>query len=212
MKFPDRLDGKQPALLDIGDIIRAFFQIGGDVRGKQDGNALLCQLQKDLQQLLAGDGVQPAGRLVQDQQPGMVGKGQRQMELDFHSLGKLQQPLALLQLEPLQVPAVSRVIPLAVKGGRHGGDLPDTPALVVADAAGRVADLLFDLLLVRGKIYAEVANFTAIGMHQPQNGFEGRCFAGAVAADKSHDPSALQTKAHILQGKCRITFLQTADL
>ena len=73
------------------------------------------------------------------------------------------------------------------------------PALVVADAAGRVADLLFDLLLVRGKIYAEVANFTAIGMHQPQNGFEGRCFAGAVAADKSQRFALVNGQIHAVQ-------------
>ena len=52
-------------LLDIGQIRGALFDIFGDVRGKQNGDAFVRQREKDLQELVSGNRVKTAGRLIQ---------------------------------------------------------------------------------------------------------------------------------------------------
>ena len=52
----------------VYDVVGAFFQVGGDMRGKQDADAfVLGKLEKDLQQFVPGNGIQPAGGFVQHQ-------------------------------------------------------------------------------------------------------------------------------------------------
>ena len=45
------------AFLDVNNIVGTFIQIGGDVRGEQNGFALVTEGQEDIQQLIPGDGV-----------------------------------------------------------------------------------------------------------------------------------------------------------
>ena len=160
--------------------------------GKQDSHALLLQPQENFQQLLAGNGVQPAGGLIQKQQLGMVRKSQRQQEFDLHALAELPQALALIQRKAPQIIPVGGIIPAGIEGGRHAGDLSDPAALIVAGAPRRVADLLLDPLFILGKGQPKVADLPGIGVDQPQDGFESGGFTGAIAADKAHNAACLQ--------------------
>ena len=58
---------------DVDDIVRALFQIGGDVRGEEDGDAVLLELGENAEELVPREGIQAAGRLVEDQDLRPVG-------------------------------------------------------------------------------------------------------------------------------------------
>nr|WP_249367665.1 MULTISPECIES: hypothetical protein [unclassified Actinomyces] len=63
----------------VGDAL----QVGGDVGGQQDAAPLLDEeLAQDVEDLEPCDRVQARGRLVQDEEVGLVGEGQGQLELD----------------------------------------------------------------------------------------------------------------------------------
>ena len=78
---------KDPAILDVGDVVGAPVQVGSDVGGKQNGAAFrFHDVPEDARQLLPGYRVQAGGRLVQDEQAGMVGQGQRQQLFHLHAV------------------------------------------------------------------------------------------------------------------------------
>ena len=56
---------KQLAAVDVGDVVGDALQIGGDVRRKQNAVlAVLDVLRQNVQQFVAGNGVETARRLV----------------------------------------------------------------------------------------------------------------------------------------------------
>src|SRR5699024_1731000 len=69
------------AVQQEGDLVGDLLQITGDVGGKQDGAVILLhKLQKQIENLLPCDGVQPAGDLVQHQQLRVMGQGGGQVQ------------------------------------------------------------------------------------------------------------------------------------
>ena len=73
--------------MNIGDIVGTPVQIRGDMGGKQDGAAFrFHDVPEDVRQLLPGYRVQAGGRLIQDEQFGVVGQGQRQQVFHLHAV------------------------------------------------------------------------------------------------------------------------------
>ena len=90
-------------LSDIGDRIGTFVQIGGDVGGEQNGNALSGQIAEYLQKRFSGYRVQPTGGLIQYQQLCPMGKRNGQIQLYPHSLRKLRRRFLGIQIKELGV-------------------------------------------------------------------------------------------------------------
>ena len=68
-----RLGSEDPPVLYVSDRVGALIQVGRDVRGEENGYSFSAQDVKDVQKLVAGDGIQTAGGLVEDEQFRPVG-------------------------------------------------------------------------------------------------------------------------------------------
>ena len=106
---------------------------------------VLDKLPEHVQNILPHHRIQPAGRLVQDEQLGMVREGDGDAELGVHPLGEGFEGLILGQLEPCQVSLVDFLIPLGVGGSGDVADLGGGQGLVKAPLVKDHADVLFQL-------------------------------------------------------------------
>jgi hypothetical protein len=89
-----------PARVDDSDVVGDAFQVRGDVGREQHRRVATGDvLGEDIEQVVAGDRVQPRGRLVQDEQPGVMREGRGQHQHQAH---------AVRELGALSCPAVAR--------------------------------------------------------------------------------------------------------
>ena len=106
--------GRDAAMLDVCDRIRAGVKVRGNVRGEEDRHALLlAERPERVQQLVTRDGVKAGRRLVEDQQLRPVRHGGRQLILDLHALRQLADALALVERK---LPDEARVAPSSPPG------------------------------------------------------------------------------------------------
>ena len=81
---------EQPAALDDAHRVRDGLYVGEQVGGEEDGAALRSDIADEhLQKGAAGDGVEPRGRLVQDQELRVAAERQAELELGLLALGEL---------------------------------------------------------------------------------------------------------------------------
>ena len=204
------LDG---AVLDEGDVAGAFLQIRGDVGGEQHaamsigGNA-----PQQLRQLVTGYRVQPAGGLIQDQQPGIVAQGQSDHVLYPHAGRQLIHPLLLVNAEQIQVVTVLLLLPVAVEPAGHVAEEPYLLLGIEVDAAQHHADALFNILFLLPEGLAQHRYLSGVRVYQPQNRLQCGGFARSVASDEAHDGSLRHGKVHVFQRKGRIVLAQPIDL
>ena len=59
--------GKELAVADVQNTVGTLLQVGNDMGGKKDGRAAGFQIQKDLRQLIAGNGIQSRGGFIEDE-------------------------------------------------------------------------------------------------------------------------------------------------
>ena len=87
---------------------------------------LRCPVRRDapqqLRQLVAAHGVEPARRLVEDEQPRVVAQRQRQQVFHAHAARELVDALILVDGEQVEVVAVFLLLPVAVE---PAGDVRD---------------------------------------------------------------------------------------
>ena len=77
---------------------------------------------QQLRQLVAAHGVEPARRLVEDEQPRVVAQRQRQQVFHAHAARELVDALILVDGEQVEVVAVFLLLPVAVE---PAGDVRD---------------------------------------------------------------------------------------
>ena len=172
------------------------------MRGKQDADAfVLGKLEKDLQQFVPGNGIQPAGGFVQHQKPRPVRECQSQGVLYLHALGKLFHSFVFIQREQREIPAVSRLVPARIKAARYIRDCAKLLFGIMIYAAGNKANAALDIELIVTKAFAEKQNLAAVGMNKIEQGFERCGFTRAVAPDKTHNLPLPYVEAYIPQLK-----------
>ena len=76
-------------VVDIEDVGRAFFEVGGYVRGEQHAYVLASgQLEKDIQHFFARSRVEPAGWFIEDEQSCVVREESAPEEFDVSTMQK----------------------------------------------------------------------------------------------------------------------------
>ena len=112
----------QLALVEDGDPVADVLHVGQQVAAHDDRLALLLQVQDQVFHVPGADRVQAGGRLVQQDQLGIVDQGLGQADAAGHALGILFQlpPLGPREAHHLDQPPH----PLAADFGRHVEQLP----------------------------------------------------------------------------------------
>src|SRR5438445_7610832 len=84
----ERAAVRQPSLHQDADAVADRLDVGEDVRGKEDGAALVPELEDQIAHVLASDGVEAAHRLVQDRDPRVADQRLRESQPLHHALGE----------------------------------------------------------------------------------------------------------------------------
>ncbi len=172
------------------------------MRGKQDADAfVLGKLEKDLQQFVPGNGIQPAGGFVQHQKPRPVRECQSQGVLYLHALGKLFHSFVFIQREQREIPAVSRLVPARIKAARYIRYSAQALKGIKPEASGRKPHRLLDAEFIRGQRPAEKQRLAGVGVYKIQQRFQRCCFSSAVAADEARDGTGRNVKGNVPQCK-----------
>ena len=180
------------------------------MRRKQDAAlAALHHAAKELHELVARHGVEPARRLVKNEQARIVREREREHVLHAHTGRELRDPLRLVEREQRQVVPVFLLIPAVVKRAGHVRDGAQLFVRIKVHAAEHHAKLLLAGRLVGIKIPAEHRHAAAVRVHKVEHGLDGRALSGAVAADEAHDRARLNGKRHIAQPKRRVRLAQS---
>src|SRR5207302_2049913 len=79
---------RQPSLHQDADAVADRLDVGEDVGGKEDGAALVPELEDQIAHVLAPDGVEAAHRLVQDGDPRVADQRLREGQPLHHALGE----------------------------------------------------------------------------------------------------------------------------
>ena len=83
------------SLVDHDDVIAELFGVRHDVRGEEDRGAARVLLEHHLPQAARADGIEPAERLVEDQQIGLMDDGGEELDLLLRAFREILAALAL---------------------------------------------------------------------------------------------------------------------
>ncbi len=183
--------GQQPPAAEHDDVVAHGLHVRQQVAGKDQAQALVAgQVARQLQQFFAAGRVHAVGRLVQDEQLGVVDDCRRQLEPLFHA-GRIRLDLAvagLAQSDIVQhlVGALERVLgghadQFAGVGHELGADGAREQALVF----GREADLAADVELLAAEVLVEDLARTVIDGNQAEHGADEGGLAGAVRSQEA---------------------------
>lgn len=86
---PGRAFGNQPAVVDHAEPVAQAFGLVHEMRGQQDGLAARQQRLQALPDQVARLRIQPGGRLVHDDEVGIVDERARQRQAPLHAAGEL---------------------------------------------------------------------------------------------------------------------------
>lgn len=78
------------------------------------------------------------------------------------------------------------------KSFRHRYDIPYLLLGIVVDSSCGIPNPLLDLFLMPPKGQAKIAHLAAVGVDQPQHGFDRCRFPGPVSADEPDDLTSVQ--------------------
>ena len=202
-----------PAVEDR-DAVADVLHVGQQVAGQQDRLAAAAELDDEVLDLAAADGVQAGGRLVEDEQVGVVDEGLGQADAAGHALGILADGAARArgQADHLQEH-------LDALAALAAGDLEE-PAVVVerlvgvqeaveVGLLGQEADAVLDLD-VAGRL-AEDPDAALAGVEQAEHHLDGRGLARAVGAQQAEDLALLDGQAQVADGGDALAHPEVAE-
>ena len=171
------------------------------------------EVREHLQQLLPDHGVQAAGGLVQEQQPGPVGQRGGNTQLHGHAPGVLLELLVSRELEFVQPPLVGVLLPVSVGVGHDLPQLPGGDELRHAGLVQHHADLLLHLLeLLALVVHPQDLHRAAVPLHGVHDEPDGGALPGPVGSHQAQDAAHGQGQVQALQGEVLVPLGQSLDL
>ncbi|GAB3802384.1 hypothetical protein GCM10027605_21760 [Micromonospora zhanjiangensis] len=179
------------------------FQVRQQVRGEQHGAARVGDAaHQRLEELASGQRVQAGDRLVEQQQPGPLGQGERQRHLGALPAGQLADRLVRRDAELGQPVAGQRVVPpLSVQLGARGDQFGGGEVPVQRGVLGDETDVGQHLPVVVRRL-AEQPDRPGVGPQQPHRQVQQRALARPVGADQGGDPPRWQVQRTVPQRPC----------
>src|SRR5450755_450553 len=145
LEFGHAADTHQLPLTDNAHAVAGLLHLAQDVRGKKDRAARITRLNDHARKLLLIDGVQAAGRLVQDEKARAVHKGLNEADLALVAAGILTELAAEVQIEALDEQLEIRLIDAAAQMPEILQNLPAGQVGVKRKFARQIADQSLDL-------------------------------------------------------------------
>jgi hypothetical protein len=193
----------------VGQVLRLVHV----VRGQQDGLAERGQVLDHLPRLAPGRGVEPGGRLVEEEQFRVAGQGDRHIEPPLLPAGQLVHPRVPLLLQPDQADHLVHWPGIGVEAGVHPDRLGDRQVGLHAGGLEHDADPALQRGPLPAGVVPEHGHLAAVagavplqdldrgGLSRPVGPEQGEDLAPAdVQVDAVHGPHAgvgLHQPAHV---------------
>ena len=208
-------DGRRRALghdLAVGDHRHPVGQGLGlvhVVRGEQDSGARGAQAAHDLPGLAAGARVEPGGRLVQEQQPGVADHPQGQVQPPLLAAGQGPDLPPRLRGQADQGDDLVDVARGRVVAGVAGQRLADREVRLDRDVLQHQADLLAQGAAARpvARVAAEHLGPAGVAAAEPLQDLQRGGLARAVRPEQREDLAVRDSEAHPAHGRHRAVAL-----
>ncbi|MNC32112.1 hypothetical protein D3C75_804560 [compost metagenome] len=171
------------ALLDKSHPVAQPLHLAQNMAGKENRGALPVFLGDQLEETLLHQRVQTAGRLIQNNELGLMEQTLDNAHLFLIAEGQVVNPLLQIQIHSLRqlddpLPAV-----LLVEAGRVAQQLSHPHAVIIEHLGGQITHLPADFRMLR-TAFAQDQGAAGGRGDQAQQGPDGGGFACAVGADK----------------------------
>ena len=163
---------------------------------------------QDVHELVAGQYVQTAGRLVENQQFRIVAQRHGEHELHLHAARQVLDLLVPSESEPSEVCVEQIVVPQRVHWAACPFHRVDRHVFDEIAAVEHYAQLLFGPLLIGHRVKAEHFDSSRVSRGHIEDQFDQRGFAGAVRTDQTHDVAGRQVEGHVIQCEAGIIMLR----
>ena len=177
--------------MDKGDVVRYFFQILHNVGGHKDTvGFILDKVQKNIQDFISYDWIQPACRLIQDQKLCLVGKSHGDGQLHLHTAGVGLQLHLFFQAEFVKVGKKGWLLPVGIDTGHHAADFDAVHILGKVRLAQDYPQAFLNGFLFFQVVHSQNLYAPVFPVKHIQNELDCGAFPRAIFTDKAHDAAA----------------------
>ena len=167
------------------------------VRAVEDRAAFALQVRDQIAvELLAHDGVEAEGWVVEDHELGPMGEREHQAEADVLALGQMLDLGAQRQLEIADVFEGELVVPGRIERRDEAHDFFDAHPAPHRLVFGQIADAAAELERLARGIEAQHADRAVVALQQAEQHADRGRFAGGVAAEEGERLAALDAERH----------------
>src|SRR4029077_9605388 len=137
-------DLHQPARADDADAVAYVLDLGKDVRRKEDCRPIFASVGDQVEELLLVQRVEAAGRLVEDEQRGLMHESEDDAELSLVAAGVFAVPAAEVEAEAVGQAAYDLEVRATPQRSEVSDHLGAAEASELGHLARHVADLALD--------------------------------------------------------------------
>src|SRR2546425_1526761 len=183
----DPADADETSLADDADARAGLLDLTQDVRGEKDCVSFIARLPDHGIELLLVQWVQPAGRLVEDEDAGPVHESLDQHDLALVASRVLPKLAAGVEVEAIDQLLEVRLVDAASKIREVLKDLAAREVRVEGRLAGHVADQPFDVDRLLPAVESGDPGSARVGAQERHQDADGRRLARAVGTEEPED-------------------------
>ena len=184
--------------MNKSNIVCYFFQIRCDMRGHQNRMVfILNKVKKYIKNIIPHHRIEATCRFIQNQQFRLMGKGNGNAQLHFHSLGQRFNLFIRRKLKAFQIVLKQMRVPLFVGSTSNFSHFGRCKSFIEIDTVKDNANVLFELF--RGRQFLPPkSDSTIVLTDQVKNGIDGCAFSSSIFANQSHDRSFWYRKRNMV--------------
>src|SRR6476661_3733806 len=178
------------------DAIAEAFGLFDVVGGHDDGFLFLLELFDDVVNLAANLGIEAGGRLIEEENFGIVDEGHGKSETLFLAARKLAVKGVALFFEAEALEKFFGIAAAFVEAGEEAESLHDAKFIGKRSGLQSGADFVFQGLRITLRVETADRDAATVQIAQALENFDGGCFSGAVGAKQAEDFAFLDGKTY----------------
>src|SRR5258707_492674 len=200
-----RAVGDELAVINVGDVAAALGLIHV-VRGDEKRDAVSGELEEQIPELAARDGVDSRGRFVEENQFWFVQHGTTESEALFPTTGKLRGEAIQVRAEAVELDNVVHAVAKTIVGEAVNAAVEreifrDGQIGIQTEILRHVADVFAHRFRILAHINAQDRSFATRERQQAREHFNDGGFSAAIGTEKPKDFAFLDAEADVIHGR-----------